>query len=39
MKEVFPLKTGTSAYELQNKPYLDNINDDDYLKPKDGKKG
>ncbi|CAG8593312.1 7108_t:CDS:2 [Paraglomus brasilianum] len=36
---VFPLKTGTSAYELQNKPYLDNINDDDYLKPKDGKKG
>ncbi|CAI2188466.1 2639_t:CDS:2 [Funneliformis geosporum] len=33
MKEVFPLKTGTTTYELADKPYLDNINDDNYIKP------
>jgi len=40
MKEVFPLKTGTTSYELADKPYLDDINDTNYLKPsKVGAKG
>jgi len=40
MKEVFPLKTGTTTYELENKSYLNDVNDPDYLKPSDsGKKG
>ncbi|CAI2197937.1 4470_t:CDS:2, partial [Funneliformis geosporum] len=33
LKKVFPLKTGTTSYELAAKPYLDDINDANFLKP------
>ncbi|CAI2197241.1 15872_t:CDS:2, partial [Funneliformis geosporum] len=33
MKEVFPLKSGTTTYELEDKSYLNDPNDDNFLKP------